>query len=72
VEVTKPTKTATLTTGTDNKSNTAALERKQVTEALTNLGYTVAEVQTALATLPQDRQLTLEEQVLEALRYLGQ
>ncbi|MEI6047023.1 MAG: Holliday junction branch migration protein RuvA [Chloroflexota bacterium] len=72
VEVSKPTKTVALTPGADNKSTTAALERRQVIEALTNLGYSSAEVQTALATLPQDRPLTLEEQVLECLRYLGQ
>lgn len=72
VEVSGPARSVALATGSDNKTNAAALERMQVIEALSNLGYTPAEVQAALASFPQDRPLTLEEQVLEALRYLGQ
>jgi Holliday junction DNA helicase RuvA len=72
VEVSGPAKAVGLAGPADQKSNAAALERMQVMEALTNLGYTPAEVQAALAAIPADRQLTLEEQVLEALRYLGQ
>ncbi len=60
-----------ITTATDGK--TAALqERRQLVEALSGLGYGPSEIQTALSALPTDRQLSLEEQVLEALRYLGQ
>lgn len=73
VEVSTSARSAALALGSGNiTNNTATLERMQVIEALSNLGYNPAEVQAALATLPQDRQLTLEEQVLEALRYLGQ
>lgn len=54
------------------KNATAVLERMQVVEALTNLGYTTIEVQGALAALPGDQKLSLEEQVLAALQYLGQ
>lgn len=48
------------------------LERLRITEALSGLGYTSAEIQAALAALPPDHALSLEEQVLAALRYLGQ
>ncbi len=72
VEVGGPAKAVALAAGGDAKNNLAALERMQLIEALSNLGYTPAEVQAALGALPQDRQLSLEEQVLEALRYLGQ
>jgi len=52
---------------------TAALqERRQLVEALSGLGYTPSEVQSALSALTTDRPLSLEEQVMEALRYLGQ
>jgi Holliday junction DNA helicase RuvA len=73
VEVSTPARAvAALATGTDNKNNAAALERMQIVEALTSLGFTPSEVQAALAALPTDRPLSLEEQVGEALRYLGQ
>ena len=74
VEVPGPAKAAAraVSTTTDPKNAAAALERMQVIEALTGLGYTQAEVQTALASLPPDHALSLEEQVLAALRYLGQ
>ncbi len=55
-----------------NYSPEKSLERLRITEALSGLGYTTAEIQTALAALPQDQTLSLEEQVLAALRYLGQ
>jgi holliday junction DNA helicase RuvA len=48
------------------------LERLRITEALSGLGYSSAEIQGALAALPQAENLSLEEQVLAALRYLGQ
>ena len=72
VEVSGPAKVAALAGVSDPKSATAALERMQVIEALSNLGYSTAEVQNALAALPSDQPLSLEEQVLAALRYLGQ
>jgi holliday junction DNA helicase RuvA len=70
----KPTKIpAALTLGNPNaKSPVANVERKQVIEALMGLGYTSAEVQGALAALPAGQTLSVEEQVLAALRYLGQ
>ena len=49
-----------------------ALERLRITEALSGLGYTSPEIQSALSSLPPDHALSLEEQVLAALRYLGQ
>lgn len=49
-----------------------SLERLRISEALGGLGYTSAEIQAALTALPQDQELSLEEQVLAALRYLGQ
>lgn len=54
------------------KNSQTALERLQVIEALTGLGYTQNEVQTALAALPAGATLSVEEMVLAALRYLGQ
>ncbi len=40
----------------------------EVIEALMGLGYSAAEAQAALAKIPQDRAMTLEEQVTFALR----
>jgi len=40
----------------------------EVLEALMGLGYSAAEAQTALARIPQDRLMTLEEQITYALR----
>lgn len=71
VEIGGPAKAIALGGGT-GPANATTLERMQVVEALTNLGYTPAEVSAALATLPPDHHLSLEEQVLETLRYLGQ
>ncbi|NWJ46834.1 MAG: Holliday junction branch migration protein RuvA [Chloroflexi bacterium] len=54
------------------EANPTVLERRQLVEALGGLGYTPAEIQTALNALPAGQELSLEEQVLEALRFLGQ
>ncbi len=40
----------------------------EVMEALIGLGYTAAEAQTAIAKIPQDQAMTLEQQVTYALR----
>jgi holliday junction DNA helicase RuvA len=40
----------------------------EVLEALMGLGYSAAEAQSALARIPQDRPMTLEEQITFALR----
>lgn len=40
----------------------------EVLEALMGLGYSAAEAQAALARIPQDRPMTLEEQITYALR----
>jgi holliday junction DNA helicase RuvA len=40
----------------------------EVLEALMGLGYSAAEAQAALAKIPQDRAMTLEEQITYALR----
>ena len=40
----------------------------EVLEALMGLGYSAAEAQAALARIPQDRSMTLEEQITFALR----
>ncbi len=73
VEVSAPAKAAALGgTQGGTKNATAALERMQLIEALSNLGYTTPEIQAALASLPTDQPISLEEQVLTALRYLGQ
>jgi len=71
VEVSSPARAVALAGSSSSTTGTAALERMQLIGALTDLGYTPAEVQAALTALPQDRLLTLEEQVLETLRYLG-
>lgn len=74
VEVSAPARSAALALGgsPDGKNNAAALARMQVMEALSNLGYNPQEVQDALKALPTDRELSIEEQVFEALHYLGQ
>lgn len=43
----------------------------EVIAALTALGYSVAEAQQALASLPRDAQLGLEEKIRRALAYFG-
>ena len=47
-------------------------ERQQLGEALAGLGYTPPEIERAVAALPTDRVLTLEEQVMATLQFLGQ
>ena len=46
-------------------------EHAEVMAALTSLGYSVSETSQAVATLPRDSNLTLEEQVKLALQYFG-
>jgi Holliday junction DNA helicase RuvA len=48
-----------------------AEENADVLTALTSLGYSVREAARAIATLPQDQQLGLEEKVKLALQYFG-
>jgi Holliday junction DNA helicase RuvA len=48
-----------------------AEENTDVLAALTSLGYSVREATRAIATLPQDKKLTLEEKVRLALGYFG-
>ena len=43
----------------------------EVVNALTSLGYSIAEAQGALAALPKGQQLDLEEKIVQALRQLG-
>ncbi len=43
----------------------------EAVEALTGLGYSPAEIQASLATLPKDHELTTEDMVLFALKKLG-
>ncbi len=73
VEVSSPARSAALAGTLPGAKNPAgAVERMQVIEALSNLGYTTPEIQSALASLPTDQTLSIEEQVFAALRYLGQ
>jgi holliday junction DNA helicase RuvA len=73
VEVSSPARVAALAGSEPGAKNSqAALERMQLIEALSNLGYTTPEIQSALGSIPADPPLTLEQQVLTALRYLGQ
>jgi Holliday junction DNA helicase RuvA len=46
-------------------------ENTDVLTALTSLGYSVREATRAIATLPQDKKLTLEEKIRLALGYFG-
>jgi Holliday junction DNA helicase RuvA len=48
-----------------------AQENTDVLAALTSLGYSVAEASRAVATLPTDSDLSVEERVKLALQYLG-
>lgn len=43
----------------------------EVVDALTNFGYSPAEIQTALSALPKDQELTTEDMVMFALKKLG-
>ncbi len=63
---------ANAVSGLNNKAAPQALERMQLREALSGLGYSTQEIEAALAALPTDQVLSLENQVFEALRYLGQ
>jgi Holliday junction DNA helicase RuvA len=49
----------------------AAREDAEVVEALRSLGYTTAEAHAALAGLPRERDMAVEERVVAALRQLG-
>ncbi len=44
----------------------------EVLAALTNLGYSVVEAQTALRSLPADGNLSTEDKILQALRYFAE
>ncbi len=46
-------------------------ENAEVVNALVSLGYSVAEASRAVATLPPEKKLSLEEKVRLALQYLG-
>ncbi len=48
-----------------------AEENTDVLAALTSLGYSVREATRAIATLPQDQKLSLEERIKLALQYFG-
>jgi Holliday junction DNA helicase RuvA len=48
-----------------------AQENTDVLSALTSLGYSASEATRALASLPRDRELSLEEKVKLALAYFG-
>jgi Holliday junction DNA helicase RuvA len=48
-----------------------AEENADILTALTSLGYSVREASRAIATLPQDEKLSLEEKVKLALQYFG-
>jgi len=48
-----------------------AEENADVLTALTSLGYSVREATRAIATLPQDQKLSLEEKIKLALQYFG-
>jgi|SRR5579859_7358692 len=49
-------------------AGSAGSNQAEVIEALIGLGYTPAEAQTALAKIPQDQAMTLEQQITYALR----
>ncbi len=48
-----------------------AQENTEVLAALTSLGYSVSEASRAVASLPPDAELTLEEKIKLALQYFG-
>jgi Holliday junction DNA helicase RuvA len=48
-----------------------APENIDILAALTSLGYSVREATRAVATLPQDKELSLEEKIKLALQYFG-
>ncbi len=55
----------------DSAALTLQAQDAEVIAALTSLGFSVAEAQSALATLPRDESLDLEEKIRRALAYLG-
>ncbi|MDD5038306.1 MAG: Holliday junction branch migration protein RuvA [Dehalococcoidales bacterium] len=56
---------------TTTPSSHIVQENTDVLDALTSLGYSVAEANRAVATIPQDKKLSLEEKIKLALQYLG-
>ncbi|OGN88533.1 MAG: Holliday junction DNA helicase RuvA [Chloroflexi bacterium RBG_13_46_9] len=48
-----------------------AQENTDVLSALTSLGYSIAEASRAIAIIPSDKKLSLEERIKLALQYLG-
>jgi Holliday junction DNA helicase RuvA len=52
-------------------SSATGARRSEVLEALIGLGYSSAAAQAAIARLPQDQELTLEQQITLALRSLA-
>ena len=48
-----------------------ARENADLLAALTSLGYSAAEAMKAIATIPADANLTLEEKIKSALQYFG-
>jgi Holliday junction DNA helicase RuvA len=57
----------TAISGTPSTSSTGKIQA-EVLEALIGLGFSAAEAQAALAKIPQDQSMTLEQQVTYALR----
>jgi Holliday junction DNA helicase RuvA len=57
--------------GTASAAAGAANTQAEALEALIGLGFSNAEAQTALSKLPQDRPLSLEEQITIALRMIA-
>jgi holliday junction DNA helicase RuvA len=49
-------------------TTSASANQAEVMEALIGLGFTAAEAQTAIAKIPQDQAMTLEQQITYALR----
>jgi holliday junction DNA helicase RuvA len=56
------------TLGSNGAISTSGKLQSEVLEALLGLGFTSAEAQAALSKIPQDRPMTLEEQITFALR----
>ncbi|MFN3704471.1 MAG: Holliday junction branch migration protein RuvA [Thermoflexales bacterium] len=55
----------------DNLSAASQAQDAEVIAALTSLGFSLVEAQAALAALPRDESLDLEEKIRRALAYLG-
>ena len=56
------------TVGSNGALSPSGKLQSEVLEALMGLGFTAAEAQAALSKIPQDRSMTLEEQITFALR----